>query len=1457
LKKLLIKISYTIIGIFFFLLLLGYLIFNSGTFQNFIIQKADNYLSKAFKCEISIGRFNYDGWTTFSLDNIYWGDQKKDTLFFVENLQFDLGGVELDSSKFTLSKVNINGGMCKIITYPDKTFNIDVLFNILDPNDTMPPDPNAQKFRLIFDEVNGKNCRFKMIDYTAKWDQAGFNPFDEDFYNIDIKASHFKIIEDSLHFFVHNLSGKEKGGLQIKKMACKAIISPSIMEFANLDLQLNKSTIKDYACMRYANYDSMANNFISNVKLEANLKQSYVHISDIAFFAPILNQYHYDATITAKIKGTIDNLSMKNGHLRYANNTQFNGSASLSGLPDIDQTFFEIKADYATTTKKELDQLAGMVLPAELERFGLLKFKGSYTGFYNDFVAYGNLETPFGNISSDLNMKLTDDALQSIYSGNLDLTDFNLGALLNDTKQFGMVSLTSELNGKGFDQKTLKANTTTTIKNFTYNNYDYKNISIIGDFDRKYFNGKLEIDDQNIGLSLIGKADLNKKIPEFLFETNITQAHLKTLHLYDKDITLTTKIKGDFAVKDIDRNNGVIDVSNTILEYNHVDYNINQIKIKSSNAGTENRNLVLKSDFLNATINGEYNFLSLYKCFNNMLCKVVPNYLSPYKNEEITKQNFSFDLNLKNTQKLNVLFFPDLDIEQLELKGSLNNYKDKAEVLGYVESFRYKNYLLNDLTLKTEIKPNNSAQFLFGISKFAQNDTILMKEFALKANGANNKALLQIIVQDTTSLIYANLNSSVNFLPKQVQFKFNESNVIYSQSNWKINPDGEVNLYDSLVKIEQVSLSSGNQLIGLNGQFNKNGNKKNLLVSLTDFELNNINLLYPNLYINIDGKSNGNISYQSIQEKNIINGSILVNNLKLDNDTIGDIELISNFDDKNKRLSFDATALNGKLNNFKANGYWLINTNAIDANISFSEADASAFQSFGKDYITIYKGKLSLKALVSGTLDKPDIDGVLQINDLHTKINYLQTTYHCTNTISFNKNIIEFIPFEMMDVNNNVALVSGNINHNNFNRFDFDIDVKKFKNLMVLNTTVKDNSLYHGQAFGSGNMSIKGPLNDIALNIEANTEKGTKVTITPFGVSDGEDETLIHFNSKDTTKKLIINRQENLSGFSINCLIKARQNAEIAILLNEQTDDKIRATGLGDIQLELTRQGAFNMYGEYNVIEGDYVFTALNLVPKKFKLQKSSINWSGDPLNAQLNIVGVYKQRTTTNELTGNNSGTTNANGTTDQKTTVEAIMNIKGSLLQPQYVFDLNFPDIDNSMNSSSISNLNLAVANLRKEPENMTQQIISLIVFGRFTAINNNNSGGVNNNIGVNTLSEIASSQVSNIVNKYVPNFDLNFDLQNSIDPTKNRSVIISGRTSWLNNRLEVRGSFATDNSQNNILAQYNISQNGNFKARAFNRFTLDPIFNRNITTQGIGLYYRKEFNSIKDLFKKRSSN
>ncbi len=70
-------------------------------------------------------------------------------------------------------------------------------------------------------------------------------------------------------------------------------------------------------------------------------------------------------------------------------------------------------------------------------------------------------------------------------------------------------------------------------------------------------------------------------------------------------------------------------------------------------------------------------------------------------------------------------------------------------------------------------------------------------------------------------------------------------------------------------------------------------------------------------------------------------------------------------------------------------------------------------------------------------------------------------------------------------------------------------------------------------------------------------------------------------------------------------------------------------------------------------------------------------------------------------------------------------------------------------------------------------------------------------------------------------------------------------------LNNRLEIQASINPINTYQNFLTQYNLTRSGSIKAKAFSRAQLDPIYNRNINTNGVGLYYRKEFDKFSDLF------
>lgn len=72
-----------------------------------------------------------------------------------------------------------------------------------------------------------------------------------------------------------------------------------------------------------------------------------------------------------------------------------------------------------------------------LRPLGKFKFVGKFTGFIDDFVANGNFRGAFGQIISDINLKIDQQHInQSTYSGNLNLNQFDLGIMFNDTTLF-------------------------------------------------------------------------------------------------------------------------------------------------------------------------------------------------------------------------------------------------------------------------------------------------------------------------------------------------------------------------------------------------------------------------------------------------------------------------------------------------------------------------------------------------------------------------------------------------------------------------------------------------------------------------------------------------------------------------------------------------------------------------------------------------------------------------------------------------------------------------------------------------------------------------------------------------------------------------------------------------------------------------------------------------------------
>jgi len=59
-----------------------------------------------------------------------------------------------------------------------------------------------------------------------------------------------------------------------------------------------------------------------------------------------------------------------------------------------------------------------------------------------------------------------------------------------------------------------------------------------------------------------------------------------------------------------------------------------------------------------------------------------------------------------------------------------------------------------------------------------------------------------------------------------------------------------------------------------------------------------------------------------------------------------------------------------------------------------------------------------------------------------------------------------------------------------------------FKNFQLLNTSAKDNNLFYGQAFGTGNVNMLGPLRNLKISATARSERDKDFFIPLNGSSD-------------------------------------------------------------------------------------------------------------------------------------------------------------------------------------------------------------------------------------------------------------------------------------------------------------------------------------------------------------------
>lgn len=1452
-----VKIPLIILTILLGLALLLLALAQTPWIKNFVADKATSYLSKQLGVEVSIGEVELSYFDALKATNVYIEDKQGDTLIYIQKLKADYDIFSFTNSEIRLNDVLINGGNIAIGTPKDQEqLNIQFLIDYFTPPSSGKPSSSPT---LVFDKVEITNTRFHYFNenYSPPTSRA-FDENDMVFSNLNGHLHDFTIIKDSLSFYLDDINGLEKSGLVIEDLHAKTIISSTTMEFDDLYIQTPKSTIRDYLRFDYTSYKDFSD-FIEVVQLNANLAQSTVHTSDLALFSDYLKKYNEILYGTGKITGTIADLASKNISLSVGNHTKYVGSASLKGLPDIDKTYFNLNAKQFTTNTTDLAPLIDLnPAPKEFLNLGNIAYKGNFIGRISDFKMNGSLDADIGNTTTTLWYRQPKNGIVR-YDGSFQSENINLSKLL-DIKTLGTTSFDLQINGQGLTAKTLATTISGDIFHINYNNYDYKNIAVNGNFKENLFLGNGRIVDPNFNFDFDGKVDLNQGKPIVDVKTNVVGINLKTLGLDSTDNIV--RFKGDVALEgdNIDNITGDIKLDSFTLNRSKSQYTIKDINL-SAKVQDQNRSYILTSDLLTAKVEGDFVPTEL-----NGLVSYIKHIIYPTEfakpDSTLSSKSIEIIASIDSFRPIYKEFLGDIYFDSLGVDFGYNHTEGKLLSMTTVDGFRYD--VLSSPTIAISLKNGGNftpINFGINITGLYQNDSTLFN--VLNANGfisdgtvnfettAQRDSILDLaiggrfIYTNDSALVYVD-NSKVNIYDEEWDLrKSNTPNIIYQ---------------NNIAELRSFDFRNGEQILYIEASSGYLADKINVI--LTEFKLDNLTPFLAGFDLKLQGTTNGFIDVSDREGFPIIEADLAIDDLQLDNDTLGNLQLNS----ENKNLL--AVAINGNITG------GLLNEMKILGDIDFKNkksplnlqllTDRSSIKPFEKylnGLASSIDGYTTTDIKITGPLSLPKLKGTMKLENLSFVVDYLQTAYTGFANVDIDYNSFALTSAELVDRFDKKGRLRGNVSHRNFTDFTFNLDIDKLENFEIMNTQREDNNLFYGSAFVDGSMKILGPIDDILLQINAKSRKGTEISIPLDNFEASGNLSYVEFvNLKEDNLNLNKNFKSE-AGVRMDFNIEITNDASVTLIFDELLGDKIEAAGHGNLRMEINTYGDFNMYGGLTIDRGSYLFTALDLINKYFTVkQGGTLFWDGNPYNAKIDLEAIKREYPVPKTLM---SGSAEDLEQYNQSIPVDCYLKLTGLLFDPEVAFDLKFPT-QTSLSGNASSALNTTIERIKLDHEELNRQVFALLVLGTFvppsfaTGSSYNALDGVENT-GINSLSDFASSQLNNWLGQLDTRVKIGVDYQTS-NETDQAELILSARRKFLNDRLEFSASTDAAASAGSrpydLNLSYDITEDGDVSINGFQKQTTDPTLGNlnSIQTAGVGLSFRYQFDKFR--FKRKKA-
>ncbi|NOY36763.1 MAG: hypothetical protein GXO83_04235 [Chlorobi bacterium] len=1430
----------------------GYFAFYIPSVQQYVNQKITRTLSAQFGTQVEINEIHYRLFRRAHFAGFLIRDPQGDTLIYARSVdgQVNLKLSSLAGKAYVFDRIKVDGALIRFITPPHGEPNYRSFFQSFQKETTQQFWPY-----IGFRSLTLTDTRF-ILQTGKKSTGSKVNFRDLEFLNLSAEIRNLEVFKQQTRMRIRNLTFRDRSGWTVNQLNANFEMTPEHLYLNRISVSMPFSNL--HMDHLHFLYDKPADfsAFTRKIKLDIDIRQSALGYRDLSWFLTNPASIRNNIFISGKVSGRISDLQVKHLRILSGFESEFLGNIEAIGLPDIQNSYLYIDVNRLKSSIRDLqtfyrpDTHQQLRMPENFNAFGHLAYQGNFTGFLSDFVSYGTLKTDIGNFSGDISFK-SDSLDQVIFQGQLNTYRLDIGKILKKDHLAGQMTMNMHVDGRTFPGNRFRTNLKGIIDSVELNRYMFHKVDVDGLFTEKAYDGSIRIDDPNLRLDFAGLVDFTQKIPEFDFSLNIPRANLFPLHFEKEDSAafFSGLLLANFTGSGIDSLNGRINLLDAHIKRKNRQLEVFDIILEAT-ADSAGKTLNLRSAYARGSLTGNYNFSSLPGSFRSMMATYFPETF-PSQGIPVPVNDFTFQLSLINPEPFR-FFIPKLDFpENIEITGRFNPMINLARISFRAPRISWSNAGADSILLEASAGNKNLSVTLnsksFTYKKLISVDDMQTDIFC--ARDSVFTYLTWLSGDSKTKRSFLNIRAGLENIPGTTKPHItvtNDSGRVWLNDAWWALNRGLMEKDTSSFRIKDFTLSQGSRLFTLNGIYSDLPGDT-LTAIFRDLDLSSLSNRNRNGQLTIRGILGGSLQMTGGKRNPLFFSRINISGLKLNGESLGNTRLVSRWDTLNHAMVFNSSSQLGNRIPITARGSYIPALRQLTADLTMDKINLRMFAPFTDVVFHDLTGILSGNIHAKGQLSHPDLSGQLTFQKTAFTIAYINTHYSFSADIPLKNNRFDLSGITVFDTKGHSALSSGYFSIAELKKPFIDLHLEA-NNMQALNIREQDNDIFYGTAYGTGLVSIKGPLKDITLNISASTGNNTRIYL-PLGKEQNintfdfiqfvsHNSTGVHKNVKSTTT-------EKQQGLNMNLDIKVTPDAEVSLIFNPATGEVLRSRGHGDLQLTVKKEGGFSMYGEYIEDEGDYLFALQNIISKRFRLANGGkITFNGDPLDADLDILAVYPVKTSLYQLLYDENY--------QRRIPVECQIKLTGKLQKPNIGFDIYLPTAD--------ENTRTKVQNAITSQEELSKQFLSLLIINSFYPDPTYGQPGILNTagtIGI-TTTEVLSNQLSNWLSQISNDFDIGFSYHPGDEVTSDQ-VEVALSTQLLNDRVSINGNVdfkgqQANPSTSNIVGDFQIdvklTDNGKLRVKAFTRANDKFIYEAAPYTNGIGIFYREEFNSWNEL-------